>query len=611
MKNSARPSVRTQIHPQALEIIERYTPVPEGYDDEGNPNWNGLSPEFWLALHNKGEEFKALINICQRDFPTFCALMIHIISKETLAVRPFIFNCAQNYLWNAHVVPLMLKGEALWLDVLKSRQVGISTFVCAWQFWQIWRQKDLEVLMVGNTKKLVETFMDNFRLFHDELPNFEIVKPKTRAAKSGNTRIPKHEAYFDDRRSKATIMIDREFSTRGLHAISFQLSEAAHYDDLENVLLTLKPLLPPLGSAAHKRSAIWIETTPRGQNYFYTHYNLAKTGDNSYHAVFIPWMVSEDVFSLDPPKGWRMTKELHELQERLTTERSKHDGKNVTRAQMYWMQREMADQGWNRDMFDQEYPSNDNDCFLLTTKSVFKDSLKWLQSACALSESLVSLEWQKRDIQIDGKVNYVSGEIEHPPAPSTFSDSAIPKFIPRFRIVGGGRLKVWSPPQRGHAYVIGVDPSGGTGNDNGVIQVIDCTEGAQVAEYADSHDGPEELADKAVAIGYWYNTAVILPEINVFSSCMKRMKVTWRYPKVGREEKWDEPALKKGKYGYYLNQMTKRALVMEMRFVISQKHLRIASRALLAELSTFEEQNVDGDIPQYNGAPGTHDDRVI
>lgn len=613
IRNDARPVVRTQLDETALAIIDEIEPIPEGYDFEGNPNWSGPTENFWKEIVTRSEQLVQLLKICQADFPTFCAVFLRITSKETLAMRPFIFNCAQYYLWNSHIIPLMRLGNPVWVVILKSRQVGISTLVCAWQFWQIWRANDIEVLMVGNTKKVVETFIDYFRMFHDELPNIDWVRPKTRAEKHGQGRIPKHEAYFDDRRSKASIMVDKNFSTRGLHAISFQLSEGAHYDDLENVLLTLKPLLPPLGSTAWKRSSIWIETTPRGQNYFYEIYELAKSGKSSYHAVFIPFMISEDMFSATPPVGWRMSAKMKDLQQRFSVERMKHDGKPFTREQSYWYEKESADQGYNMDMMEQEYPSNDNDCFLLTTKSVFKESLKWLQNCCSISEGLVQNEWAKRDVKVDPKSNYVAGTIEFPEPPKPFGPrTAPPKFTPKFRIIPGGHLKVWSPPQRGHVYAGGIDPGGGTGNDSSTCFIIDCTEGVQVAEFKDATIGPEELADYSVAIGYWYNTATLLPEVNVYASCMKRMKQVWMYPRTGREERWDEPNLKKNKWGYYLNAATKRALVMEMRHILGNKFLRIASRELLAQLSVFEESlSDDGDIPKYGAAKGSHDDLVI
>jgi hypothetical protein len=103
----------------------------------------------------------------------------------------------------------------------------------------------------------------------------------------------------------------------------------------------------------------------------------------------------------------------------------------------------------------------------------------------------------------------------------------------------------------------------------------------------------------------------MLPEINVYASTMKRMKQVWGYPKVGKEEKWDEPGLKKGKFGFYLNDDKKRALVVEMRYIITNHYLRIGSRTLLSELSTFEEDFTDHGNPTYNGARGSHDDRVI
>src|SRR6185312_5599697 len=179
---------------------------------------------------------------------------------------------------------------------------------------------------------------------------------------------------------------------------------------------------------------------------------------------------------------------------------------------------------------------------------------------------------------------------------------------PTFRETPRGKLLVWSPPQIGHNYVIGIDSAAGISErDNSVAIVVDVTTGKQVAELAGIM-GPETLADESVALGWWYNCAVLYPEINSIGVVtMKRIKQVWMYPNLGREEKWDEIGLKSNKYGHYTNVNNKKIMVSFVKYLVDNQFIAIASEALLSEMSIFVETGED----EFEADNEGHDDRVM
>ncbi len=603
--NAHRPPVRAQLHPRALEIVDSIEPVIEGYTADGVPRWKGVSTDGWRRFIEHADLLLELIQICRTHFPTACAVLLKVKSKRSGGLIPFIFNRSQVILWNK-IAYMVANAITLFLAILKARQIGISTIVLAWEWWNLWRLTDSEVLMVGHEVKLIESFIDTLRRFHEELPDIEGIKPRLRA---GNTtaRVPKQEIYYADRRTKGVTVVAKNISTRGLSAPNQHYSEFAHYDDPENMLLTLMPMLPPVGSLARKRASIFIETTPLGKNYFYTFWQLAKSGDSDWVSLFLPWTVAEDEYSLEPPAGWKLSREDEALRKKLSHPRQQIDGREVTRAQMYWRQCEMANQGWNEDMFEQEYPGDDETCFLLRTQSVFKQSIRYLQQCVIESERNVVAEFAKRRIDIEPGTRVVRGELKYAPGPGPFDVWKPKKFIPEFERVKDGRLLVWSPPQVGHSYCAGIDTGQGLERDASVGWMLDVTDGVQVAEWHSRHTDLDPFADEMVALGFWYNTALLFQEINSIGRVvMKRMKRVWMYPRVGLEERWDEAKLKAGKYGFMMSDELKEEMVRRMMWFVRERYIKIASSRTLSELSTFEDD--DG---TYGASSGSNDDCAI
>lgn len=145
------------------------------------------------------------------------------------------------------------------------------------------------------------------------------------------------------------------------------LSEVAQFRKPENIIAGLKEAVPLDGT-------IIIESTANGRgNWFYNEWQKAKEGDSIYTPHFIPWFIDdeyklteEDIQTLTIPtkaKERVLEPKLTE-EEQMLVEKFK-----LTIDQIRWRRYKIWDLG---DLFPQEYPENDVDCFLQSGRPVFR-----------------------------------------------------------------------------------------------------------------------------------------------------------------------------------------------------------------------------------------------
>lgn len=610
--NLARPSVRAQIHPRALAIVDAHFKIAEGYDRDGAPNFTGISADAWHRI-GQSRNYLELLDLIRRDYPTFAALVQKIWAKKVGRLVPLIFNRTQRLAWDRFAYR-MQHGLPLFFVILKARQLGMSTLINGWIHWQVWRTRDIECLMVTHDKPLSYSFVDRLRIFHEELPKVAGIA-RTLRAQTRTARVPREELYYNETRSKASTVVAKQAEARGRSTLHNHLAEFAFYPEASELLGALMPQLPAAGSSARLQSSVVIESTPNGKNDFYHQWQVAIDPESEWEALFFPWYVAEDEYAITPPHGWKMSDEQREWAANLAHMRAKIDGiERITPAQVYWYEQMFYTEcAGNQDKADAEYPSDAETCFLLRSRSVFKADMRYLQACVNAAERRAPAEFAKREM-VCAK-NFLRGRLEYRPAHSPFEGPmTIEQTLlkPRFVEDPAGPLWLWEPPLPQHDYVIGTDAAFGLmDRDNSVSCVIDATTGRQVAEYAGTIP-PEQLADDTVALGWYYNTALLYPEINSIGVVtMKRMKQLWHYPRVGREEKWDEVGLKPNKFGHYTTNDQKRVMVACLVSYVREHYLSIASDGLLSEMSTFvQDYDADGDETWHADAHN-RDDRVM
>lgn len=600
--------MRTQCNPRALAIVERYAPVREGYDPDGAPWFSGFDTATWGRIV-RDPDFAELYDILCTDYPTFALLIQKIWAKRVGRLIPLVFNRTQHLAWNAIAHRIALR-RPIFMVFFKARQLGISTMVNGLAHWHIWRLHDIEATLVAHEKPLVFSFVDRLRIFHEELPKVEPLLRSLRM-QGKNARVPRDEMYYNETRSKISTVVAKNAEARGRSAPHYHLAEYAFYDAASDLLNAIMPQLPPVGSLARLQCSVIVESTPNGKNDFYDLWRMALKSED-WSAQFYPWFVQEDEYSLDPPQDYEPDEELAANAVRWAFTRRSIDGVgSISRAQLYWYEQTLETEcHGDQDKMDREYPSDAETAFLLRSRSIFRDDMRYLQ-ACTTDAALrAPAEFAKRGLDFAGP--FARGRLQYEssdnPFGRTLPNLSTLRLKPIFEFSKSGDLCVWSPPQPEHEYVIGMDAAAGThAGDYSVAEVLDTTIGAQVAELRYKRS-PEDFTDDSVALGWWYNTALLYPEVNSIGVVtMKRAKKVWMYPRLGLQEKWDEVALKQNKYGMYTTEEQKMIMVSFFKHCVEHQYLAIASEQLLAEMSIFIE-TPGGDFRADNNG---HDDCVM
>ncbi len=165
-------------------------------------------------------------------------------------------------------------------------------------------------------------------------------------------------------------------------------------------------------------------------------------------------------------------------------------------------------------------------------------------------------------------------------------------------------------PIRGHQYVVGADPSGGTGRDNAAAEVFDLTGGEQVGEYAHNRIEPDSFGNKVTDLAEFFNNAFIVVESNNHGP-MTLDKIRDRdYPPMliySMEQagvSYEDRTLMQ--MGFRTSTRTKPIMVGKFRALLAKDWV-IHSPTLNGELSTFIEHE-DGKLAAQKGC---YDDRVM
>jgi hypothetical protein len=554
--------------------------------------------------------FAEVVPVLRSHFPTFCALLLKVKPKGGGRIKPFLFNQVQRRIW-AEMCRLITEGKPLYLVILKFRQAGMSTFWCAWIFWQLWRQKDIQAMIVAHQMATAETMIETMRVFYDELPDVAGLKPELRDGNHGAS-IPRGELYMADRRAWCLIHVAKNVDPRGQQVTHVLETEYAMYPNPDELNGALMPQLPEIGSESYLQSSFVIESTPKGQNEFYELYHDSKknTLSSKWTAIFVPWFIFDEQFSVKAPQEFKLTREERSLMNEYTRRRKGYDGRPVTRDQMFWRRQtiETVYRG-DEERFNQEYPSDDEECFLITSKSVFRENAKFL-AACVREATEAAIEhWA--EVKYNGVPIVTKGPLRaklH--ADRESFGHAVKLSNCRFAPDAHGHWNLWEKPIEGDAYVVGGDPASGLSEagDPLTITIFNVTSARQVGEYSNPTITPERFADEMAIAGYLYNTALLIPEINnIGYVVLSRLIGTLGYPNLYKWPKFDEVNKYTNKRGWETNSRTKMLMISSMKSYFDERLVFISSRELLSECTTFEQKGDD----QWEAQRGRHDDRVI
>ncbi len=324
---------------------------------------------------------------------------------------------------------------------------------------------------------------------------------------------------------------------------------------------------------------ITLESTAYGRGgEFYRLWQLwrSKGSTAPYKGCFVAWFehYPEDLDRWDLEEDLKWTAKEEELLRM-------YPGK-ITKAHLVWRRWciESKCEG-SEETFENEYPTNDQDCFISGEASVFGNSILKMQDRNA------------RDPIFIGHLISSGNKMEIHEDPK-------------------GAIAIWEEPDPSHVYVIGADPSGGVGQDMGAAYVKDCKTNKLVARiWGDLI--PADFARELFKLAKFYNNAFTCVESNnhgqVVLHVLKEMGYRNLYKRSTIDEITNKPTKK---VGFLTTNQSKILITEKLKNTAKEGKIIILDRDLISEMSTFVQvTSKTGNSVRREASVGCHDDLVM
>lgn len=440
--------------------------------------------------------------------------------------------------------------------ILKGRQQGFTSAITGYQLACSIITKNFSgftLADVGNNTNTI--FEDKARYVYNALP--DPIKP---APKYNNRR----EFHFEKLNSRWRVDTAGNKEVGRSKTINFfHGSEAAFWDSIESVMAGL-------GEALTKGSIQILETTANGLNEFKDLWDAASKGRSNWEPKFYQWWLT---------KEYRSEFEDHEREQRFkadvlsgVTDFHKKlklllDFEHLEWEQLYWYAGKHKDLG---DKLAQEYPCTADEAFLASGRPRFDVSV--------LMEYLQHCVPGQR-----GELVYSGGR---------------GLFMPDEK----GRLEIWQPPVSGREYFIGADVAKGlAGGDYSAAPVFDANK--TLVALWHGHIEPDEFGHVLIALGTYYNDALVAPEENNHGlATINAMKNHYHniYKRTTTNRVTDE---ERQELGFWTDNRTKPLMIDNLATLIKQRAIGIKSKLMIQEYIRY----VVDDKGKTNASSGNDD----
>jgi hypothetical protein len=323
---------------------------------------------------------------------------------------------------------------------------------------------------------------------------------------------------------------------------------------------------------------VTLESTANGRGGdFYRLWDLhKKAGDLApYKGFFIPWFD----FYPEMPEDWNLQPDGFEL---TSYEKELLADPRIKMHHVYWRRWCIeANCEGSSETFENEYPTNDIDCFLSGEASVFSSTV---------------LKKQERSCKPPFEVGLL------------MTEGTQVKFFDDVK----GYVSIWNEPEVDRTYVIGADPSGGVGKDLGAAYVKDQKSGKLVARlWADLQ--PSDFAKELYKLALYYNRAWVCVEANNHGGTVLYVLKEIGYPNLYKRATIDEMTMKPTKkVGYLTTQATKLMLTENFKTSAKEGKIIIQDSELISEMSSFMQfSGKTGKSIKREASSGAHDDLVM
>lgn len=482
--------------------------------------------------------------------PKFCIeTFFHIVDKPERKKVPFLLNPPQERYYSERTHNDL---------ILKSRKEGFSSLIEAIWLHDCMFKDNQRAVTMSHEMESTKRHMERVKYFLDNM-GMEDVEFEVELEKEDQKQIRFKEtgsAYWIGTAGAKSF-------GRGDDITHLHLSEVAHYENQDVLTGVMDACVPNAWKV--------LETTANGVGeIFYRLWKAAKDPKSG-----SPWKPHFFAWFEDPtnrralPEGripqWNAKFAKMKKTYRLTDE------------QINWYRFKQAEEPDPAKM-PQEHPCNDEEAFLASGRPVFD-----LQALAEMKAKCETAPWVG-EVTDDGK---------------TVAWQDDPEL---------GNLRVWKHPRQGRSYLIWADVGEGIPDgDFSVAQVFDRASWEQVAVWRGRLD-PGTFGATLVTLGYYFNNALLMPEINNHGWATSERIKHEKYPHLlTSRELW--PDDKAPKPGFPTNEKTKGLVITAGRNAVQEKTAWINDVVTIDEMMSFVklENEKYGPADEENG----HDDCVI
>lgn len=489
----------------------------------------------------------------------------YYIKLKEGGVIKFKLNEPQQKIYNA-IKEESKKQKPIRIIIPKARQMGVSTLIEAIMMYNTSTRFGVKTGIIAHVGEATNNLYDMSKLYYNLLP--DAIKPSLLASNA-------KELIFDKRGNKGlgsriTCMtaegsgVGRSYTFQYLH-----MSEYAYWGDkkkeIKAGLMAAVPSIPG--------TMVIIESTGNGFDDFRDLCYEAQSGNSEWRLIFLAWHEMESYRK--PYNGLELTSKEIELKKLY----------KLDNEQIAWRRYTIAtDCGGDESLFNQEYPSCLEDCFVSSGNCPF-DKTNIISQINVASEPVMRGEFVF-NCQENGK---------------KIIDSTI-HFVSR----NDGPIMIYKDVERGRPYVLSGDTAG-EGSDYFASHVLDNITGEQVAVYHYQYD-EDYFTNQMYCLGKYYNNALIGIESNFTTYPIKILDEILGYKKLFYREAEDtyESNYKKS-YGFRTTSITKPLIIQMLASVTRDNIGLINDKATLKEMLEF----IKDSNGKYHAIEGKHDDLVM
>lgn len=490
---------------------------------------------------------------------------------------PFILNDVQVETYK-DLVEQKMNGKNMRLNILKSRQHGMSTFIAGLYFVLTIFHPGKKAAIIADKSEHATNLFNKCKFFYDNLPKELQVEKETSNAKE--LKVKHRNKQF----SEIRILVQGDNAGRSGTYQYLHLSEAAFWDDLKG---TLTSLLQTVHST-DTDSIVIFETTGNGFNDYKIRWDDDMAGDSGYKPCFFPWY--EDKRNQRVYTGFKLLPHEEDLINKF----------NLSLEQISFYREKYNEFQGDLTLLRQEYPSSPIEAFKTTGASVFNGDL-----IDEMKEKILEL---KRTGALQEKKGYFTYDFNYLPR----GDIQLNRGS--FKESKTGLWRIYKEPVKRHQYIISIDPAMG-GKDDYAVQILDSYTMEQVAVFYKSKVDERDLALQIAVAAYWYNEALINAEIN---NSTGTLILDYIY-KTGYRNLYQDSQFQNINddinevFGYRTTVGNKTAIVVLFKIAFNNRNLTIYDWKTLSEMETFNvfTSNKAGGQEKYMAASGEHDDLVM